>query len=129
MVSGTHFRLRTLLKLLRNMLSPTEDAVNRWKMQSFRITDLPYAVAVESLSGTHPMLEAKRTSSTEWVVSANALGTRDVILTKSQMCQAGTNTPAMLCYAGIFANADDYLSGNLVMGDNETPASLEESRV
>ncbi|KAI0711640.1 hypothetical protein C8Q76DRAFT_694507 [Earliella scabrosa] len=100
------------------MPTPAEDAVNRWKMQSFRNSDLPYAVAVHSLSSRMPMMEAKRTSATEWVVGVLVL-----------LCQSGTNTPAVLCFAGIFADADDYLSGNLVMGDNEIPVSLEENRV
>ncbi|KAI0745889.1 hypothetical protein C8Q76DRAFT_606929 [Earliella scabrosa] len=93
------------------MTSPVQQAVSRWKFQAFRRDDLPYGAAVNSLTTGEPMIEAKRTGPNEWV-----------------LCRWGTNVPAVFSYAGVFADADDYLSGNLVMGDNEIPASLEESR-
>ena len=111
------------------MSSPVDEAVSRWKFQAFRHDDIPYSAAVSSLSTHEPLIEAKRTGPNEWVVSADSGGCVCLLKLPSQLCRFGTNTPATFSYAGIFADADDYLSGNLVMGDNETPASLEEGRV
>lgn len=35
----------------------------------------------------------------------------------------------MFSYAGIFADADDYYTGNLVVGDNAPPPGLEENNM
>ena len=46
-----------------------------------------------------------------------------------QLCKRGTDEPAVFCYAGIFADADDYETGNLVMGNAKPPPGLEAKNV
>ena len=63
------------------MSSLVEQAVNRWKIQSFRNTDVPYGAAVRSLSTDDPMVEAKKISGSEWVVCGKGSGHGGTILT------------------------------------------------
>ena len=48
---------------------------------------------------------------------------------QSQLCRIGTDVPAVFSYAGLFADADDYETGNLVMGNNAAPAGTEEDNM
>ena len=43
--------------------------VARWKVRRFRQSDLPFMSAVASLATQEPVVEALRTSPTEWTVS------------------------------------------------------------
>ena len=45
------------------------------------------------------------------------------------MCKVGTNIPVVFCHAAVFADADDYYTGNLVFDDNEAPAGLAEEKM
>ena len=45
------------------------------------------------------------------------------------MVRTNSNVPAVFCYAGIFADADDYYTGNLVIGENEIQAGVAEAKV
>ena len=51
------------------MSQQVETAVTRWRLDSFRTTDLPFEAAVRSLQTEHPAIEAKRTGPREWLVS------------------------------------------------------------
>ena len=46
--------------------------VERWKLQSFRPDDIPYASAVHSLAMGSPLVEFKKTGGNEWTVSAQS---------------------------------------------------------
>ncbi|KAI0722562.1 hypothetical protein C8Q76DRAFT_615308 [Earliella scabrosa] len=87
-------------------------AVADWKFRSFRADDIPYSSAVYSLTSTSPLVELKRTGRTEWTV-----------------CRAGTTIPAVLSHATVFADADDYFTGNLVVGKEIPPPNLETSNI
>ncbi|KAI0712626.1 hypothetical protein C8Q76DRAFT_797460 [Earliella scabrosa] len=91
-------------------VAAVQKAVNRWKFQSFRKGDTPYASAVYSLGTQSPLVEVKQTGAMEWTV-----------------CEVGTMTPAVLSHASIFADADDYYTGNLVVGKGPAPPNLEPS--
>lgn len=47
----------------------------------------------------------------------------------SQICRAGTSSPAVFVYAAVFAEADDYETGNLVWGKAPIPEGMDESRM
>ncbi|KAI0698734.1 hypothetical protein C8Q76DRAFT_633942 [Earliella scabrosa] len=79
--------------------------ITQWKMKGFRTSDIPYTSAVYSLQTDAPLVELKRTGPAEWT-----------------LCCAGAATPAVLCHAGVFADADDYFTGNLVI-DTKTLGS------
>ncbi|KAI0746104.1 hypothetical protein C8Q76DRAFT_606319 [Earliella scabrosa] len=91
-------------------VAAVQKAVNRWKFQSFRKGDTPYASAVYSLGTQSPLVEVRQTGAMEWTV-----------------CEVGSTTPAVLSHASIFADADDYYTGNLVVGKGAAPPSLEPS--
>ncbi|KAI0698730.1 hypothetical protein C8Q76DRAFT_633831 [Earliella scabrosa] len=87
--------------------------MTRWKMQGFRTADIPYTSAVYSHQTNAPLVELKRTGPAEWTVSrASVRETRESVLTL-WLCCAGTVTPAVLCHAGLFADADDYFTETL----------------
>ena len=47
-----------------------------------------------------------------------------------QVCHKGTSDPAVMTFAGIFAEADPYETGNLVWGnDTPIPDNMSENRV
>ncbi|KAI0710049.1 hypothetical protein C8Q76DRAFT_695180 [Earliella scabrosa] len=93
-------------------MSSTELAVSHWREHRFRVSDLPFEAAVRSLSGVSPWVELRRASEYEWV-----------------FCMPGTNRPAIFSYAGIFAAADDYYTGNLVPNGCQAPSGMEGDRV
>ncbi|TFK90044.1 hypothetical protein K466DRAFT_470924, partial [Polyporus arcularius HHB13444] len=92
----------------------TADAVLRWKTRRFRPGEIPLAEAVASLNTPSPLIEAKQspTRKSDWVI-----------------CRAGTSIPAVFVFAGVFAEADPYDTGNLVWGKAPTPDGLEDSRI
>ncbi|KAI0709401.1 hypothetical protein C8Q76DRAFT_625601 [Earliella scabrosa] len=94
------------------MTTAVDRAVAKWKTQSLRESDIPYAGAVKSLEGPEPVIEAKRTSEREWV-----------------LCHAGSTVAAVFCFAAVFEESDDYYTGNLVVGKNEVPATVDGDRV
>ncbi|KAI0682589.1 hypothetical protein C8Q76DRAFT_763222 [Earliella scabrosa] len=88
-------------------VAAVKKAVGMWKFRSFRSTDIPYSSAVYSLGSDSPLVEFKRTGGTEWT-----------------LCTVGTAVPAVLSHATIFADADQYETGNLVMGKEGPPSNL-----
>ncbi|KAI0706465.1 hypothetical protein C8Q76DRAFT_630050 [Earliella scabrosa] len=94
------------------MPADVKETLNKWRMQSLRVSDLPYSEAVMSLSGRHPMIEAKKTGPREWT-----------------MCKVGTNETAVFFFAAVFEDSDDYYTGNLVLDDNEIPPGIAEDKV
>ena len=51
------------------MSKQVQTAVARWRVDSFRTTDLSFEAAVRSLHTEQPAVEAKRTGPREWLVS------------------------------------------------------------
>ena len=49
-------------------VAAVQKAVNRWKFQSFRKGDTPYASAVYSLGTQSPLVEVRKTGAMEWTV-------------------------------------------------------------
>ncbi|KAI0684414.1 hypothetical protein C8Q76DRAFT_636623, partial [Earliella scabrosa] len=92
-------------------MSSTELAVSHWREHRFRVSDLPFEAAVRSLNSATPWVELRRASEYEWV-----------------FCMPGTNQPAIFSYAGLFATADDYYTGNLVPNGSQAPAGMEGDR-
>ncbi|KAI0715430.1 hypothetical protein C8Q76DRAFT_619279 [Earliella scabrosa] len=83
--------------------------VSEWKSKGFRPSDIPYGDAVYSLETDSPLVELSRTGHSEWTV-----------------CRVGSRTPAVLCYAGVFSDADDYLTGNLVIDNKKKKKTSED---
>ncbi|RDX47462.1 hypothetical protein OH76DRAFT_1354144 [Lentinus brumalis] len=90
----------------------TAEAIRKWKEHRFRPTDLPFGEAVDSLTASQPLIEAHQSESrkTDWVI-----------------CRAGTTTPASFVFAGVFAEADPYETGNLVPLKTALPPGLDDS--
>ncbi|KAI0715442.1 hypothetical protein C8Q76DRAFT_597221, partial [Earliella scabrosa] len=85
--------------------------VEYWKEQHFRVSDIPFSAAIDSLRSITPCVELRRASDYEWV-----------------FCHPGTTQPAVFSFAGIFSTADNYYSGNLVPQGAKTPAGVELER-
>ncbi|RPD54719.1 hypothetical protein L227DRAFT_511213 [Lentinus tigrinus ALCF2SS1-6] len=96
------------------MDSVTAEALCKWKDYRYQPTDLPFVSAVHSLLGKEELIEARLsgTRPSDWVI-----------------CKRGTSTPANFVYAGVFADADPYETGNFVWSEEPLPANLDESRV
>ncbi|TFK81333.1 hypothetical protein K466DRAFT_502316 [Polyporus arcularius HHB13444] len=92
----------------------TADALRKWKEHRYRPTDLPFGEAVDSLFTSEPLIEVRRseTRKTDWVI-----------------CRAGTTTPALFVFAGVFSESDPYETGNLVPVKTAIPAGLDSTRV
>ncbi|KAI0710064.1 hypothetical protein C8Q76DRAFT_798830 [Earliella scabrosa] len=71
--------------------------IGYWKKNRLRETDLLIGDVVGSLSTSTPMVEARLGAPGEWHIVV-----------------AGTDEPAVFTYAGVFASADDYETGNLL---------------
>lgn len=50
-------------------------------------------------------------------------------VTLFQVCLAGSTAPANFVYAGVFAEADPYETGNFVWGEATPDPELEDSRM
>ncbi|RDX53637.1 hypothetical protein OH76DRAFT_1342941 [Lentinus brumalis] len=92
----------------------TQEAVAKWKTHRYKPNHLPFTEAVNSLLTETPLITLTRSAirSNEWNV-----------------CHANTSTPAVMTFAGVFAEAEPYDSGNLVIGENEVPPGLNEVRI
>ncbi|RPD64427.1 hypothetical protein L226DRAFT_569864 [Lentinus tigrinus ALCF2SS1-7] len=92
----------------------TAEAIGKWKEFRYRPGDLPFATAVKSLLGNDPLIEVhqSKTRKTDW-----------------QICVVGSQTPANFVYAGVFAEADPYETGNFVWGDAPADPRLPQSRI
>ncbi|RDX51349.1 hypothetical protein OH76DRAFT_1347065 [Lentinus brumalis] len=92
----------------------TTDALKKWKEYCFRPVEIPFARAVKSLGTADELIVAKQseTRPNEWT-----------------LCYAGTSNPAIFVYAGVFAEAHPYATGNLVWGKSPIPEGLDEDRI
>ena len=46
-----------------------------------------------------------------------------------QLCKRNTNVPAVFSFAGVFADSDDYLTGNFVPDKEDIPANVADDKV
>ncbi|KAI0708384.1 hypothetical protein C8Q76DRAFT_626993 [Earliella scabrosa] len=88
------------------------DILASWKLHKFRQSDLPFEIGVGSLENGPELIEAKRTGAVQWGIFF-----------------AGTDTPAVFSYAAVFASADDYLTGNLVMAGTPDPPNVDLTKI
>ncbi len=108
----------------------TQEAVAKWKTHRYKPNHIPFTEAVNSLLTETPLITLSRSvvRSNEWTVSPSVcllcLLTNDV-----QVCHVNTSTPAVMTFAGVFAEAEPYDTGNLVIGENQAPPGLNEVRM
>ena len=108
------------------------DAVAKWRAESFRNSDIPFELAIRSLRTEHPMIEAKRTGPREWLVCPllhDRFLTEAVKSITQQLCKRNTNVPAVFSFAGVFADSDDYLTGNYVPEKEDIPVGVADDKV
>ena len=115
----------------------TLQALRKWKVHRYRPAEIPFAEAVHSIGGVAQAIEARQSSTrkTDWMVCSVQCGRErrlcmcvDRYVT-AQICRAGSSSPAVFVYAGVFAESDDYETGNLVWGKAPIPNGMDVSRV
>ena len=104
--------------------------VEFWKTHRLRESDIPFVSAVLSLKGENPLIEARRTSPSEWTVCVMYITlTCERLTGVLQIIDLDKDVPAVFSTAGLFAASDPYETGNLVMENASPPVGMDVKRV